>query len=102
TVLGLDLGVTSVGWALVDYKGNKPVAIRALGVRHFETAATNAKEFEQGKHKTKNADRRRPQRHMRRQLHRRKQRKKQAFLALQAAGLLPAASAANEDQRHKV
>jgi len=102
TVLGLDLGVTSVGWALVEMRGDAPVGIRAIGVRHFDTAATSEKEFEAGRHKTKNADRRRPQRQMRRQLQRRKTRKKQAFAALQAAGLLPAASAQNEDQRHKV
>ncbi len=102
TILGLDLGVTSVGWALIEYDGQKPVKILATGVRHFDTAATNAKDFAAGTHKTKNADRRRPQRHMRRQLNRRKQRKKQAFQALQAAGLLPAASATSEDQRHKI
>ena len=35
-VLGLDLGTDSIGWAVLDWNGEQPTAIRRLGVRRFE------------------------------------------------------------------
>jgi len=86
-VLGLDLGVTSVGWALVRYSGGEPVKIEKTGVRIFDAGVDG--DFESGRSQGPAVDRRRA-RLMRRMLERGARRHKKLFNALVGAGLLPA------------
>lgn len=83
TVLGLDLGTSSVGWALLglDENGN-PDKLIDLGVRHFEEVVT-AKTRE-----LKNA-KRRTSRMARTNLRRRRQRRDNVLSTLRALGLAP-------------
>ena len=72
-ILGLDLGTTSIGWALVNEKENdheKSEIIR-LGVRVNPLTVDEKTNFEKGKSITTNADRR-----MKRSMHRNLQRYK--------------------------
>ncbi len=72
-ILGLDLGTTSIGWALVNEKendGEKSEIIR-LGVRVNPLTVDEKTNFEKGKSITTNADRR-----MKRSMHRNLQRYK--------------------------
>ncbi|MFO0840730.1 MAG: type II CRISPR RNA-guided endonuclease Cas9 [Phycisphaerae bacterium] len=79
--LGIDLGPTSIGWALVDELGKKIVA---AGVRVFPEGVDRPKGLEVSKNET-----RRIARGMRRQIARRARRKFKLRLALVEAGLLP-------------
>lgn len=100
-VLGLDLGVASVGWALIRFKGKKPVAIEDAGSRIFECAMTNDKgEIQQGKEESKNKARR-DKRLIRRQLDRRARKQRDLARILQAQGLLPPADLSNSQARHE-
>lgn len=87
TILGLDVGTNSLGWALIeeDSHGN-PVAIRAVGVRIFQEAVepTSA-----GNQRTPKNHKRRQARLARRQLHRRRVRRRALLRLLQHHGLLP-------------
>ena len=47
-ILGLDLGVQSVGWAIFPADGKSSVAVR-LGVRCFDSGTGTESEIEQGK-----------------------------------------------------
>ncbi len=78
--LGLDLGSTSVGWALID-----DVSIIAAGARVFPEGVDPDKK---GGEKSKTANRR-DSRSMRRQIARRVRRKQQLQLLLIQHGLLP-------------
>jgi CRISPR-associated endonuclease Csn1 len=84
-VLGLDLGVSSLGWAVL----NKNKVVDA-GVRIFRPGhnAKTQTDWETGSYETKN-NVRREARHRRRQLKRTKQRLNEVFRFLQAEGLLP-------------
>jgi CRISPR-associated endonuclease Csn1 len=86
-VLGLDIGVASIGWALADPTAGE---IRAAGVRVFDAAMDSAK-FEAGDQGASHAVARRQARLQRRQLRRRAARQRDLYVALQAAGLLPLA-----------
>ncbi len=58
TILGLDLGTNSIGWALVEAdEKNDPIGIIAMGSRIIPMGAELSK-FEQGQAQTKNANRR--------------------------------------------
>jgi len=81
-MLGLDMGVSSVGWALID-EGNKRII--ATGVRVFPEGVDRD---QQGGEKSKN-ETRRTARGARRQLARRARRKRQLRGILSDAGLLP-------------
>jgi len=85
-VLGLDLGTNSVGWALVELRGNKPAAVVDCGVRVFEAGLDG--DIESGKAEPRNAARR-IARQVRRQTDRRRRRKRKVFHLLQGVGLLP-------------
>jgi len=99
-LLGLDLGVQSVGWTVLDLDGqNEPAVLRAAGVRCFDSGVGNETQIEQGKDESTNAARRMA-RQQRRQLFRRAQRLRRVFRVLQSAGLLPEGPAATPDQRH--
>jgi CRISPR-associated endonuclease Csn1 len=99
-VLGIDLGVQSAGWAVIDLDADgKPCGVRRAGVRCFESGVGSETEIAMGKDKSGNADRRQA-RLQRRQLWRRGRRLKKVFHALQKAGLLPADRASTPDERH--
>ena len=72
-ILGLDLGTTSIGWALVNEKenDNEKSEIIRLGVRVNPLTVDEKSNFEKGKTITTNADRR-----MKRSMHRNLQRYK--------------------------
>ena len=91
-VLGLDLGVQSIGWAILDLDdGGRPCAIRRAGVRCFDSGTGSETEIQMGKDESNNAKRRDARQH-RRQLFRRAQRLKRVLRALQRAGLMPEGS----------
>jgi CRISPR-associated endonuclease Csn1 len=94
--LGLDLGVTSVGWALANIEEQ---LITATGVRLYD-APINLAQFEKGEPGGSHAAQRRQSRLQRRQIRRRQTRHRNLYLALQSAGMLPFAGKKAED-RHK-
>ncbi len=84
-VLGLDLGVASIGWALLDPENQR---FAAAGVRVFDSGMDQRK-FEKGEAGGSNNVERRQARLHRRQLRRRAARHRDLFECLQKAGLLP-------------
>lgn len=92
-ILGLDIGVASVGWALIRMTKGRPSAIEAAGVRVFESGVDEA-EFEKGNRTAPGADRRMA-RQQRRMTWRRAFRLDTLHNALCAAGLLPHGEAAD-------
>ena len=80
--LGLDVGCTSIGWALIDEEGE---TILAVGVRVFPEGVDRD---QQGGEKSKSQSRREA-RGMRRQVARRARRRRQLRDALTKVGLLP-------------
>ncbi|HEY1902579.1 MAG TPA: type II CRISPR RNA-guided endonuclease Cas9 [Terracidiphilus sp.] len=96
-VLGLDLGVTSIGWALADLEERR---IEAAGVRIFEAPMDTAK-FEAGEPGGSRAVKRRKSIHQGRQIARRKARHRDLYIALQDWDLLPFAGRKAE-RRHEV
>jgi CRISPR-associated endonuclease Csn1 len=88
-ILGLDLGVASIGWAIIEIDDNQnPVRIIQLGVRCFESGTGTQTEIMQGKDESRNLARR-TARLVRRNLWRRKRRTLKVFNILRNAGLLP-------------
>lgn len=85
-ILGLDLGVNSVGWALVETDGKAQGAVVAAGVRVFEAGMEG--DISAGRGESR-AAKRRSARQMRRQLDRRRRRRQRMVHLLQRAGLLP-------------
>lgn len=101
-VLGIDLGVQSLGWAVVDLDAQgDPCSIRRIGVRCFESGVGSEKEIEMGKDASANAARRLA-RQQRRQTWRRARRLGHVFHVLQKAGLLPDGPAKTPQQRHEL
>lgn len=87
-ILGLDLGVSSVGWAVVEVNDEgQPCGLRAAGSRIFPAGLDD---LEKGKGESPNAARR-ATRLRRRMLDRRSRRRQKLFSALLGAGLLPLA-----------
>ncbi|PJJ76797.1 CRISPR-associated endonuclease Csn1 [Thermoflavifilum aggregans] len=56
-ILGLDLGVSSIGWALIKEEQEKPVEIIGMGVRIVPLDTDENQEFTQGNTITKNQER---------------------------------------------
>ena len=83
-VLGLDLGCSSVGWAVVQYSNGTPLSLLDAGVRVFP----EGKLMEKGREKSRNAQRR-DARQARRQIDRRRRRRRKLTAILRSAGLLP-------------
>ncbi len=101
-ILGLDLGVQSAGWAVIDLDENDhPCGVRRAGVRCFDSGVGNETEIASGKDESKNV-KRRQMRSQRRQLWRRARRQKKVFHLLQLAGLLPPEQARTPQQRHEL
>ncbi|MBI4822682.1 MAG: type II CRISPR RNA-guided endonuclease Cas9 [Nitrospirae bacterium] len=92
TILGIDIGTNSLGWALIE-KGS----ILNTGVRAFEAGLA---ELEMdGKGKSRNVERR-EKRLIRRQIERRSKRLHNLARLLQSAGLLPEGEVDKPDKRH--
>lgn len=88
TILGLDIGPNSIGWAMLyDGKDGKPAAIIESGVRVFKAGLDDLKM--DGRGKLRNIARREA-RGRRRLIERRKRRLSNLAQALQRFGLLPA------------
>jgi len=98
TLLGLDLGANSLGWAVLSSSNGKPDNILEAGVRIFEAGVEGT--IESGKDVSK-AAKRREARLRRRMLDRRRRRLKKLAGLLQAAGLLPAGNIDEGEDRHK-
>lgn len=96
-VLGLDLGVRSIGWALVGFEDEEPKSLMAAGVRIFEAGVEG--DVERGKEESRAAQRR-MMRMQRRQFDRRSRRDRTLALHLQAVGLLPAGDLRSGQGRH--
>ena len=86
TVLGLDLGAKSVGWALIRGPESGAPEIIDMGVRVFEAGVDG--DIETGQDSSRAAARRLA-RQLRRQTFRRVQRKRRLFSLLQQAGMFP-------------
>ncbi|MCQ2325504.1 MAG: type II CRISPR RNA-guided endonuclease Cas9, partial [Paludibacteraceae bacterium] len=56
-ILGLDLGVGSIGWALIETVDNKPSQILGMGSRIVPLSTDDSDQFQRGQAITKNADR---------------------------------------------
>ncbi|MDE7165564.1 MAG: type II CRISPR RNA-guided endonuclease Cas9 [Bacteroidaceae bacterium] len=88
-ILGLDLGVSSIGWALVNEaeNSNEKSSIVKLGVRVNPLTSDEQTNFEKGKSITTNADRT-LKRGMRRNLQRYKQRRAELIRKLKEGGII--------------
>ena len=101
-ILGLDLGVQSAGWAMIDVDDHgRPCGIRRSGVRCFDSGVGSETEIASGKDESQNI-KRRQMRLQRRQLWRRGRRLKKVFLVLQKAGILPPGETRSPEQRHEL
>ncbi|MCS7304803.1 MAG: type II CRISPR RNA-guided endonuclease Cas9, partial [Thermoguttaceae bacterium] len=90
-ILGLDVGVLSLGWAAVELQDGQPVGLLDAGVRCWELLNTAETDIEQGQ-ETPPGQVRRQMRQTRRQLFRRAQRLRRTWRALQTLGLFPPGS----------
>ncbi len=88
-IVGLDLGTTSIGWALVNEaeNNNEQSSITRLGVRVVPLTVDEQTNFEKGKSITTNADRT-LKRSMRRNLQRFKQRRTNLIDCLREANII--------------
>jgi len=94
-VLGLQIGVASLGWtALTLDAEEKPVAVLAMGARKFPMGATG--DIERGRETSRN-ERRREARSTRVRLARRAERLRRVWDLLVGAGFLPRAKFRNRD-----
>lgn len=103
-ILGIDLGVSSLGWAMLEAKLNaekkwRPVRLMDAGVRIFEAGVEG--DVEQGKDSSRGA-KRRDARQPRRQQWRRQQRKRKLFSLLQKLELLPSSDDNRSESRNAV
>jgi CRISPR-associated endonuclease Csn1 len=105
--LGLDLGSSSLGWALIELDANdNPLRLMNAGVRIFDPGVVGGEtEIERGRDKSK-ASERRLARQRRKQTYRKSLRQKQLFRLLQQHGLLPSAENGQSEsfsaQRHEI
>ncbi|MCA9041977.1 MAG: type II CRISPR RNA-guided endonuclease Cas9, partial [Planctomycetaceae bacterium] len=100
-ILGLDLGATSLGWAMIEIESwntTRPVRVLDVGVRIFEAGVEG--DIEQGKDSSRAVERRNA-RQPRRQHWRRQQRKRNLFRLLQELHLLPQTSEAVTDDEKR-
>lgn len=56
-ILGLDLGVGSIGWALIETEDNQPQQILGMGSRIVPISKDDNDQFSKGQAISKNADR---------------------------------------------
>jgi CRISPR-associated endonuclease Csn1 len=86
-ILGLDIGASSVGWAILGTDKGKPVKLVRCGARVFD-AGMEEGDFAAGKENSRNATRRQA-RQARKLVNRRWRRQRKLFNLLVKAGLLP-------------
>ncbi len=98
-VLGLDLGVASVGWALTEFDDGEPSGVLSLGARVFEPGVDG--DIDSGQEESRNRVRREA-RQGRRQTQRRARRMRWIAQLLQEAELLPNGNVANSLCRHEL
>lgn len=94
-VLGIDLGVSSLGWSCLLLDDDRPARILNLGSRIFEAGVEG--DIEQGKDSSR-ATVRREKRQPRRQIERRSRRQRKIFRILQQHGLMPPGPSVEQDQ----
>ena len=88
-ILGLDLGISSVGWAIIDDDRDDQVALLDWGVRIFEPGlAATDEEITAGKGESRCAERR-LKRALRIAYQRRRQHKDELTAILTRTGMLP-------------
>lgn len=97
-VLGIDLGTSSLGWALVRKQDGKPAGIHSMGVRIFDEALEGR--VVDGRGQTRNVARREA-RLIRRNIERRARRLARLAHVLQNAGLLPPGDLSSPIARHE-
>ncbi|HUW62516.1 MAG TPA: type II CRISPR RNA-guided endonuclease Cas9 [Candidatus Bathyarchaeia archaeon] len=101
TILGLDLGANSVGWALIRTSNGEPEQCLAMGVRIFDAAVGGTLlDLQAGKEQSPNVKRRNA-RMLRRQTERRARRRIKVAHLLQEARLLPSGDLDTLAQRHE-
>src|SRR5690554_5443405 len=88
-ILGLDIGVASIGWWLVETVDGQPIGTKRCGVHLFEMGVEGDEGAMQRGKETSRAAARRDARAMRRQIWRRARRKRRLLRILQRHGLLP-------------
>lgn len=100
-ILGLDLGTTSVGWAMVTMaeNNNEKSSILGCGSRVVPISVDEKDNFEKGKASTTNADRT-LKRSMRRSLQRRKQRRDNLISILKQEGWIIDKSSLSENGKN--
>lgn len=99
TILGLDLGAASLGWALLAVENGQPAKIIRAGVRIFDAGMEG--DIDSGREESRNK-KRRDARLQRRQTWRRARRAKKIFRLLREWGLLPAFDASSPEKRDAV
>jgi CRISPR-associated endonuclease Csn1 len=99
SILGIDLGASSVGWALIRVEKGSPTGIIRAGARVFEAAVTDG--IESGREESKGKARR-DARQQRRQTWRQARRIRRVFQLLQRSGLLPAGDASASEARQNL
>lgn len=88
-ILGLDLGVSSIGWSLIALnEQNEPAEILGMGSRIVPLSDDDAKEFQQGKEISKNKERTN-KRTARKGINRYQQRRTRLTNILRQHGMLP-------------
>ncbi len=97
-ILGLDLGTTSVGWAMVNVAENaeEKSSILGCGSRVVPVSTDEKDNYEKGKASTTNAERT-ARRGMRRNLQRRRQRRDNLLKVLEDAGWIDSQTILSED-----
>ncbi|HOF40498.1 MAG TPA: type II CRISPR RNA-guided endonuclease Cas9 [Candidatus Hydrogenedentes bacterium] len=99
TVLGLDLGSNSVGWALIEYRDGQPSALTGCGVRVFDAGTEG--DVESGRDSARGVERR-DARQRRRQCERRGRRLENLAGLLSRNGLLPKGAMRKPAERHRL
>lgn len=96
-ILGLDIGVNSLGWALLNYEDDKPAGVLGAGSHVFEPGMDG--DIASGREESRNLPRR-SARLIRRQTERRARRQAKLARTLQQLGLLPEGNVEDPAARH--
>lgn len=99
TILGIDLGATSVGWALISVRDGSVQGIVRAGSRVFEAGVEG--DLESGREQSRN-QKRRQARLQRRQIGRRARKSRKIFRMLQRWGLLPEGESKLPEERQEI
>lgn len=98
-ILGLDIGTASIGWAIIEVRTGRTIALKFAGVRIFEAGVEG--DIERGKDASRAAGRRLA-RLQRRQLWRRANRLRRVFTELQRFGLFPEGDASSPARHERL